>query len=245
MARKSSIERHVVTSGNLPMATAGKPLYTCPVKGKQVFYNVAPGQLVAFTEEIGQIPVIVDKSTLDSTHIPTLKFGVGLASDDGAVHELRLVGADDISGCHLDSASVSGPKCGTPEVKDFFFDCTKCNETYSLRVKYDDNSTRSYAPAYKSSAEVTGSVFTECHSCNDCAPEHNCKEVACKLVDAINNERELKIGDNLYPDWKQGNGVKFPFRAVRLHERSLVYCISPRSIECSVSYTHLTLPTKA
>lgn len=228
MANANNIKKHVVTKGDLAMVAGGQPLFDCPVPGGKVYYKVVPGQLVAYTEEVGSIPQTVDAAGLSAVDSSKLNIGVGIdTTGDGAADQIRLIGSDHISGCNLDNLSVSPPQCGVPEVVDFFYDCTQCNETYSLKVSYDDNMTRSYSKAFKSAAEVVGSMVTECHSCDDCAPEHNCKEVACGLVDALNNDRDLKIRDKAYPDWKQGRGVKPPFRAVRLHERTVVYCITP------------------
>lgn len=227
----SHVERHSVTFGNYPMVPAGQEVFK--KAGRKVAYNVVPGQFVAYVIENGTTRT-VDAATLTASDLSKLMIGVGHDSvgNRGIADSIRHIGIDHISGCNLDKASTSSPSCGSPEVHDFFFDCTKCDETYTVMVTVDDNGSRSFAPFMKSGVDYIGSVVTECHTCDDCPAEHNCKEIACKLADALNGDCDLRIGDERYPDWKGNQGVDKPFFATRLHERSLIYCIAPASEEC-------------
>lgn len=243
---KNDIQKHIVASGNHAMAAADQPLFQCvgKGKGKRLHYNVAPGQLVAYTVSNG-VATTVDASNLDASHIHELFIGVGVDLDgDHVTDDIRHLGIEHISGCEPREVSTSSPRCGGPQVVDFYFDCTQCNETYSVMVKIDDNKTQSFSPWNKSFAEYVGTIVTECHSCDDCPVEHNCKEVSCKLADALNNDFELKVGKEGYPDWK-GQGLDRPFFATRLHDNSFIYCLGAQTIDDCVDCTHVSAITGA
>lgn len=223
---KDNVQKHVVTSGNLGFAAAGQPLFV--ISGKRIIYNVNPGQLVAYTVNDG-VSLTVDESTLAASDIYRLFVGVGIdLNGDGLTDKVRHIGIEDISGCEPREVSTSSPRCGGPQVVDFYFDCTQCNETYSVEVRVDDNRTQSFSPWNKSFQQFVGSIVTECSSCSDCPVDHNCKEVACKLSDALNSELDLRVGSRLYPDWR-GSGLPRPYFATRLHAKSLIYCLSPQT----------------
>lgn len=230
---KKDVQKHVVTSGNYGLATAGQELFSVVVNGNKsrIVYNVVPGQLVAYTVNSNGVTNTVDDTTLTTADLPSLYVGVGWDSNgNGTTDDIRHIGIEDISGCLPREASVSSPTCGAPQVIDFYFDCTKCDETYSVMVEIDDNRTRSFSPFNKSWSEFVGSVVTNCYSCSDCPVEHNCREVACKLADALNNDFDLKVGTAGYPDWK-GHGLPRPFFSTRLHANSYTYCLTPQTTE--------------
>lgn len=225
---KHHVEKHVVTSGNYGFASAvgNPPLFT--LSGKRVIYNVAPGQPVAYVVENG-VTRIVSAGGLDASEIYQLFVGVGVdETGSGITTAIRHIGIEHISGCLPRELSASSPRCGAPQILDFYFDCTACDETYSVEVTVDDNMTRSFAPWNKSYQQFIGTIVTKCSSCDDCPVEHNCSEVACKLADALNENLDFKVGNKLYPDWK-GSGVPRPYFATRLHPTSLTYCFAPQS----------------
>lgn len=226
------ILKHVVTYGDYGIAAAGQPLYTRVGRGDtaKLIYNVLPGQLVAYINDNGVLTTI-DDSTLTASMLPNLFIGVGYAGDKtGLTTGIRHLGIEGISGCNPEKTSTSSPRCGGPVVKDFYFDCTKCDETYTVTIRIDDNKTRSFGPYNRSFAEYIGSVVTNCSSCDNCPVEHNCKEVACKLADSLNGVLDLKVGNQSYPDWK-GKKLPRPYFVTRLHETSKVYCFAPQSTE--------------
>lgn len=241
---KSDTQRHISLKGNYSFAAAGQPLFTHT--GRSINYNVLPGQGVVYTIEADGTTLTHDSTTIDSSNIYALHIGVGVDTNgDGVTDAIRHLGIEHLSACHPEVASVSSPRCGGPQVVDFYFDCTQCDETYSLMVKVDDNETRSFSPWNKSFAEFTGSITTDCHSCADCAPTHNCKEVACKLSDSLNNELDLMVGSRKYPDWR-GKGRPRPYHATRLHDNSFIYCLSPQTTEGACdSCTHISAVTGA
>lgn len=227
---KNSVQKHIVTSGNYGFASAvgNPPLFTR--SGGRIVYNVSPGQLVAYVIENGATR-IVDAAGLDASEIYELYVGVGYDEKGiGETTTVRHIGIEHISGCLPRALSASSPRCGAPQVIDFYFDCTKCDETYSVEVTVDDNQTRSFGPWMKSMAQFIGTITTSCSSCDDCPVEHNCKEVACKLAQALNSDLDLKVGSGQYPDWK-GKGLPRPYFATRLHSTSKIYCFAPQTEE--------------
>jgi hypothetical protein len=215
--------RHIVTAGNVAPVAAGQPVWV--KAGKRINYNVAPGQLVFYVKENGTTRT-VDNATLVAKDVPNLFIGVGHISDKtkGIVDSIRHIGREDINGCYLKDLDVSGPRCATPEVTDFYFDCVSCGEDYTIEVAVDDNFSRSFAPVMGSKQKFWATETIDCDTCDDCPPTPTCDEVVCKLIDRLNDDIETSF----YPDYKKAN-IEVPFRAVKLHDTSLIYCLSPLS----------------
>lgn len=225
MGTRKSVKHVVATKGDLAMVAAGQELFV--KAGKRLSYNVLPGQLVAYTDNKDGTTTTVDSSTLTAANIAKLYLGVGVDSNgDGSVDTIQHVGTETLAGCQVERASASSPRCGNPVVKDFLFDCTNCDETYSVAVDYDDNWTRDYAPWNATWARTTASYTTECAQCDDCPADHQCAEIAEALADRLNGELDLKLNEDPYPDWKNPH-LPRPFKVTKLHSRSLVYCLNP------------------
>lgn len=97
---KKDIQKHIVTAGNYGFATAGQPLFSYVGKGKsaRIIYNVAPGQLVAYTVTNG-VTLTVTGATLASSDIYELYVGVGVdLNGDGVTDDIRHLGIEHISG---------------------------------------------------------------------------------------------------------------------------------------------------
>lgn len=230
---KDNVQSHIVAAGDYSMVAAGLPLFTAVGTGRRarLIYNVNPGQIVAYTIS-GGVATTVD-ATLSASDLYSLFIGVGYDGDgDGVTDDIRYFGAEDIHGCIPREVSTSSPKCGNPQVVDLYFDCTQCDETYSVIVRIDDNQTQSLSPWNKSFSEFVGSIVTKCSSCGDCPVEHNCKEIACKLADSLNNELDIKVANREYPDWR-GKGLPRPYYATRLHSSSYIYCLAPQTVSGS------------
>lgn len=226
---KKDVQKHVVTFGDYGFAShsGNPPLFT--IAGKRIIYNVSPGQPVAYVVENG-VTRIINAAAPGASDIYNLFVGVGVdETGSGITTSIRHLGIEHISGCQPKEVSTSSPRCGAPQIVDFYFECTKCNETYSVELKVDDNQSRSFSPWNKSFQQFIGTIVTSCSSCDDCDVEHNCREVACKLADALNGDLEIKIGNDSYPDFK-GKGVPRPFYATRLHPTSKTYCFAPQSV---------------
>jgi len=218
--------RHIVTKGNMAPVAAGQPVSVRA--GKRRNYNVAEGQLVFYVKE-GHTTRTIDAGSITAADIPNLFIGVGHIQDKtkGVVDSIRHIGVEHISGCNLEKLDVSAPRCGTPEVVDFYFDCIDCDHAYTLSVGVDDNRNRSYAPFMKSEAEYFVSTQVDCNSCDNCPQEATCGDLVCDLVDRMNGDIAQKFN---YPDYK-GWERDLPYRAVKLHDRSLIYCLAPQNDE--------------
>ena len=221
-----AIEKHIVSDGDYGFATPG-PLF---VRTKnRLNYNVSAGQPVVYKHENG-IATIIDPLLITSSDLNKIFIGVGHSSaGNGVVDGIRHIGIDGTRPCYIDQMSVSSPQCGQPQVIDFFFDCPKEGETYSVIVEVDDNRSRSYSPFNKDPQYVGTMTLNTDTGCEDCPTTPDCGKIACELADALNGDVEFKIGDQLYPDWKSNTkygGSYRPFFATQLHDRSLVYCLS-------------------
>lgn len=236
MANHAAITKHIVTAGDYNLVPAGQNLFDCPNckagKGGKIFFNVAPGQLVAYTiSPTTLLPITVDSTTLESV-TGDLYIGVGIDTDgDGAADDVRLLAGEKFNKCLINETSLSKPACGQPQILGAYIDCIKCWETYAVQFKYSDNRTRSFGSSRADQEEITVSVSPECGGCTDCPAEANRDEVICKLVDALNGEFDTSINGQLYPD-RKGFYPERPYRAVRLHENWYTYCIDPIASAC-------------
>lgn len=233
---------NVVTKGDYAMVTGGANLIVGTRKsGKGLSFNVAPGQPVAFYVNAG-VATTVDDSNLTADILKAgIHIGVGVDTDgDGLVDDIRLIGQDRTAGCYISEFRTIAPQCGVPEVKDLLFKDIKCDKTYSAMVTVDDNLTRSFAPWNKTELEFVGSTVyscgTECDNCSEGTADSG--EVACRLVDSLNEEFELKIFGEDYPDFKNRRRIPRPYRAVKLHSNSFVYCFTPTGSSCE-GCTHI------
>lgn len=228
-----SLERHVVTKGNLPLLAAGVALFDLPTykngKPGPKFVNAAPGQLVAFAiDSTTGYPI-----TVDTTNIDTIKgqlwIGVAVDTDgDGVADNVRVIGSENFDKCGIDEAKIISPVCSQPQILAAYLDCVKCWETYTAHFRWSDNITRSFGIARDDQEAITIAYSPECHSCDDCDPAVNADEVICALVDGINSEIDYSVGGLDYPD-RVGFFPERPFRAVRLHENWYTYCLSPEA----------------
>jgi hypothetical protein len=224
------IERHIVPKHDYPMVAKDLPLFTCPsgnCKGKKLFYNVAPGQLVAYTYPgPGLVPISVDNTNVATTSTD-IYLGIGWDSNgDGLSDDIRLIAGEHLSLCQVEALTVGKPDCGSPGIKAASIDCVKCDETYTAKVTIDDNRSRSWGPIFKTGLEFTATYTPECGGCTDCPADANCKDVICGIVDALNGELDLKLDGIGYPDWKDSN-LPRPYKAVRGHDNWYTYCITP------------------
>lgn len=250
--RQNQFSNNVVTKGNYSMVAAGTNLWAGTRKGGTgLLFNVSPGQPVAFylDKDAGTgVPTTVDSSNLTADMLKKgIHIGVGVdLDDDGLVDDIRLIGQDGINGCLISQFRTIAPSYGLPEIKDLYFKDVKCDKTYSTLVKVDDNLTRSFAPWHKTSLEFVGSTVYDCNTaCDNCSEgTADAGEVACQLVDALNNDFELKLYDDLYPDFKQRRTFSRPFRAVKLHNNSFVFCFTPADATCE-DCTHIDGVAKA
>lgn len=237
----NAITKHITTYGNYDMVPRGQKLFDCPNCGKKgrkpkVFYNVAPGRLVAWTIDDATLqPITIDYTDLPNLAGKDIYLGVGYDADgDGLSEGIRRIAGTDgkIDKCMLDEAKVSAPVCGQPQILATYIDCVQCREEYAATFRYRDNYTQSFGISRNDWETITVSAQTDCCSCDDCSPEANCDEIICKLVDEFNNEVNYDINGKGYPD-RVEYYPELPYRAVRLHDNWNTYCLSPLASECS------------
>lgn len=242
---------YLSSSGNLVVKAGGGNIYTNSPTGPQ--FTLLDGEFAFINPKTG--------ATLDSGDIATadaVAIVVGYGSVPGGLAtEVRWAGGgigtdlcDGIAG-----ASAEPPIAAQGQVKDFFFDCTKCGGTYTLNVNLDDNFTRSNLPEWQVGS-YPFPVVAQCNSaCEDCAPEHDCAAMVTQFVNSINGIYDpAKVSRfRRYTRDKQYQ----PFRAVSLgspataHEFKTNFTIANgmisaiRGIEfgaTAVTFTNTTVP---
>lgn len=221
----SQIDRHVVVQGDLPLAAAGQPFFS--VVGRRIVYNVRVGEPFAIIYPKSGIPQTIDAAGLTADNVHRVRFGVGHSTKGSSVlaDSVRYIGAPEIGNCNIEHISTSSPKCGNPEVRDMYFDCTACDETYTISVEYRDNFTRSHTKINAEWAKYLGSYTTNCKQCNDCDTTVTCDEVVDGVIESILQEKPLMVREGQpYPDYP-GTQTNLPFDIHKLYSRSLVYCL--------------------
>jgi hypothetical protein len=230
-AEKSEIKRHLVTAGNFAFVTTGTPLYKLVKTGEKFkkFYNVAPGQPVMWVEDkdCGDIPTTIAPANLTLAALANIKIGVGYSSQgNGITDAIRLLSPIDIQGCTIDKLDATDAQCAVPWIKAIYPDCVSC-DTVSARIRVYDNQSISFSDhPLKAYQEFVGSFTPDCSSCNDCEKTTTCDEVVCGLVDALNNDVDLRINGDPYPHY-YNTGLQRPFTAFKIHNTWKSYCISP------------------
>lgn len=229
------VQKVLVTNGNLGFVTGGVPLYTA-IKLKDlratVVYNVPPKGLVAWVDKKdGSVPLTVGVASITAAMLPYLHIGVGYDGDgDGITEAIRQFGPDNAEACAITGFNAVAPRCGVPEIKAIYPGCLGC-EPLTVKVKVSDSATRSFADWNMDSAQFVASYVPDCSQCVDCDKTVDCDEYICGLVDQLNGEEPLMIGEDRYPDY-MGDTMKRPFTAVKLHPNWFAYCIEPESSTC-------------
>lgn len=172
-------QSYIASEGNLAVKAGGDPLYP---DGTGDTLDLRVGEIVVFDPKNNVTLAAGDIATAENIAI-----GVGYGKGEpGTIAEgIR----------HLDNgknlcktvykANAAAPVCPCAQQYDFYFDCTQCDETYTLELLLDDSLVRSrYGTNEK--AKYIYTINTECCNCDDCSPEHNCEELSCKFVDQIN-----------------------------------------------------------
>lgn len=206
-------ETYLATTGNLPVKAAGSPVILDGTGPNDDLYNVLVGELVVWDPKQN---LSLSAAAIATANNIVVSLGVGdkpgtLATD------LIHIGGEQLNLCDFRfKATVSKPVCGVPQIVDVFFDCAKCDETYTLVVHLNDSRIRSEY-GWNQKAEYAFPIATSCCGCDDCSPETNCDEIRTKLLNLINSTVQTDpslityFGENTMKNQYQ------PFRAVRLH----------------------------
>lgn len=219
---------YLATIGDLPVKEAGQPVIL-PGDTNDV-WNVLAGELVVWDKQ-RNITLGVDEIAT-SKHI---SIGVGQGSPGELATDILHIAGEDFNLCKGEiCTNVTKPSCGCPQVVDVFFDCTKCNDVYTIALHLDDSRIRSQY-GFNEKAEYVFSIPTECCTCDDCDPEHNCEEVACAFVDAINGKVQRDPSKITYFQKANLADQYQPFTASRIFNKDnsrKIFCISPSDTEC-------------
>lgn len=230
------IDKILVTGGNVGFVATATPLYTevvtSPNRGA-IYYNVAPMQPVIWVDlKDGSIPLTKTPATLTVGDLPYLHIGVGFDGDgDGLVESIREAGPDFAYGCSIKGFNGFGPSCDRPTIKALYPSCLGC-ETFAVEVRVSDNKTRSFGMHRADFASFHASYTPDCESCEDCEiVTPPCGEYMCEIVDQLNNEISVTLGDSYYPN-RLGETLSRPYVAVKLQPYWYSYCITPESGTC-------------
>lgn len=242
----NAITKHIVTKGDYNMVPAGQALFECPNcnndRRAKVYYNVAPGQLVAYTISTTTLqPITVDNSNVASI-TGDLYIGVGVDTNgDGAADDVRLLAGEKFERCFIDEVSTSSPACGQPQILGAYINDVQCGDVITAKLEISDNRTRSFGLVRADQEEIAVSATADCSTCTDCSPTVNTEKVICSIVDQLNDtfDWQLSNGDP-YPDKKQVHADEKVYKAVRLHSNWHTFCIDPIAQSCDCADCELT-----
>ncbi len=200
---------YLATSGNRPVKAAGEQVYTA------TGLNVYAGELAVFNPRTGLTVAAADVLNQERVSI-----AVGVGQSGHLATSLRFLAGEDFDLCSAKiSADVSRPECAVPQVKDVFFDCTKCDETYTLEINLDDSLVRSRYNVNER-AKYIYTAATECGGCDDCETTAECATVRDAILDQIN----FNFSDNplnlVYFQRRDPSQQYQPFRALPLYNAS-------------------------
>lgn len=196
---------YLATSGNRAVKAAGEPVWTA------YGLNVYSGELVVFNPKTNLTVAAVDVLNQDRVSV-----AVGVGTPGRNATSLRYLAGEDFNLCSATiDADVTAPTCAVPQMVDVFFDCTKCDETYTMEILLDDSLVRSRYNVNEK-AKYIYTAATECGGCDDCETEAPCSVVQKSIVDQIN----LKYNDDpttaVYFQRRNPENQYQPFRALPL-----------------------------
>ena len=224
----SNYNRHtfLATVGNLPVKAAGEKVI---LDGDDV-WNVLGGELLVWDKKRNITLGVADIATATDIAI-----AVGQGSPGELASDLLHIAGEDINLCKGSLCTkVTKPSCGVPQVLDIFFDCTKCNDVYTIAFHLDDSRIRSQYN-FNDKAEYVFTIPTSCCSCADCDPEHNCEEVACAFIDAINGKVQRDPKKITYFQKANLASQYQPFTASRIFNKPnsrKIFCLAPTDTDC-------------
>lgn len=221
---------YLATLGDFPVKAGGEAVIIPNTSGTDDVYNVKTGEIVVWNPKTNLSLSLGDVATA-----PVIAVAVGIGTPNHLASDLVHIGGEQFNMCKTNiSAEVTSPKNGVPQVVDIFFDCTKCNDVYTIALHLDDTRVRSQY-GYNEKAEYVFSVPTECCNCDDCDPTHNCEEVACALVDLINGNVQKDPSKITYFQKNDMSKQYQPFTATRLFngvDKSREYCFNASDTTC-------------
>jgi hypothetical protein len=229
------VRENIITAyGNQSVFPPDLDVYNSPNKyGRGQTINVLPGQLVVYDPMT--LKSLGPGITADTNE--RIVWAVGIPGKDKSTSvSLRKVYGDTLFGCNINAASSESGKCGIPAIQDVLFKCTYRDAAYSIEVQIADEQTDNEYP-FNTYATYVYTVKTEPEDCADCGSDHNCQELACKFVDAINGIQERKSRKTSFFTPPAEEDPKF--FATRLYENSYDFCLTNESTACEdcLNYT--------
>jgi hypothetical protein len=161
------------------------PLYM-NVGGKPKL-SLAPGQLGVFDLTSKPVQTVMPGDT-------PKRFGIAVGVDttgDGLADSAMwsFGGESGVDACGVNFASATPPSCGAAEVMDVLIDCVQCDETYTLHIGWDDNSTRQEFPFLQRPKETYTARVSCDLPCEDCQEaDAHCNDIVCQWIEKIYNQ---------------------------------------------------------
>ena len=221
---------YITANTDLALPAADTVILSKPnASGRGAVKNLRHGQLVVVDPMTG---LAVDDSNIGGyANADRLIFGVGVdSSGKGLMADvIRRSAGDEFFGCTLKYLNVQAPVCGTPHIQDIFFKCVEANETYSLKISWEDYETRSEEP-WNRDRDVVATYYTSNTDCDACNVDFSCTNLACGLIEDFNNNLE-----DIDWDWAGKGGNQAPLKMVRLFaggDTTKVFCITPDDTAC-------------
>ena len=208
----------------------GQPLWApvdenaeCPVPEFQL-----PIGQIAFLDTATNLTI--DKATIDANGVPN---NVAILIGHGDSARYGFAGKLGYDTCKFKELTASGPKCGQPEITDFWFDCVECGQTASITISWDNFSVRS-SFAFNQKARETFSFVVPCPKCVDCPQDDaTCDEFADALMKRLGQGYDDSFGLISKRFSKQAKYTQsFPFSIHRILKNRYKFCASPTPTPC-------------
>lgn len=216
---------YLATSGNRAVKAAGEQVYTATGA-----LNVYTGELVVFNPKTNLTVAAVNVLAQERVSI-----AVGVGNVGHIATSLRFLAGEEFDLCSAKiNADVSRPECAVPQVKDVFFDCTKCDENYTLEILLDDSLVRSRYNVNER-AKYIYTEATECGGCDDCETTVECATVRDGLIDQINLKFSEDPTNIVYFQRRNPEQLYQPFRALPLYNAAnslKEYCFATADATC-------------
>ena len=229
MSRKVR-ENILVTKNNLPFLTAGTSLFLNASGRKPPKLAVQPGQPFLVDPKTY---LAINPATFDRAVHPNYILGVGVDLDgDGIAETYRSAFGEIFSDCKITDINSDAPACGVSEVVDLLFGCTGEDQTYSLNVFVDDDTTQNQFP-YNRPDIYTFSARVNSSSCSGCEAPEVCDTLVDNFVDAINGDAFRDVDIRLQGTFLPRDPVPLPFTAAKLYTSSFTLTVTPAAGVCN------------
>lgn len=174
-------ENILTTAGNHAIFAGGQNVFTNPheLYGGPTIVPV-DGQLVVYDNQFGV--------SLDAVSIlgkPAVTVAVARDSDgDGVSDKLFKNFGDKLFADFITNYTTEPCRCAIQEVTDILYNCTHCDQAYTLTLTIEDDVTQNQYP-YNRPESITYTTSEACCSCSDCPDD---SDNACKITQNFVNQ---------------------------------------------------------